>query len=79
MLDEEGYVHRGSKITQLQRRRMVYLVVPLNQGTPIWTPKYYDPCYRDPPNDNPNIGKTPLSSGVSKLYNFVGPGSKLNC
>ena len=33
------------------------MVVSLNRGTPIWTPKYYNPYYGDPQNGTPNFGK----------------------
>ena len=36
-----------------------YMVVSQNKGTPIWTPKYYGPYYRDPQNGTLNFGKPP--------------------
>ena len=40
---------------------MIDLVVSQNKGTPIQTPKYYNPYYRDPQKGTPNFGK-PLST-----------------
>ena len=36
------------------------LVVSQNRGTPMQTPKYYNPYYRDPQKGTPNFGKPPL-------------------
>ena len=35
------------------------MVVSLNKGTPIKTPIYYSPYYRDPQKGTPNFGKLP--------------------
>ena len=35
------------------------MVISLNRGTPIWTPKYYSPYYWDPQKGTPNFGKPP--------------------
>ncbi len=37
------------------------MVVSQNQGTPIWTPKYYSPYYWDPQNGTLNFGKPPYN------------------
>ena len=38
------------------------MVVSLNRGTPIQTPKYYGPYYWYPQNGTPNFGKPPLAT-----------------
>ena len=43
-----------------------YLVVSLDRGTPIQTPKYYSAHYSDPQNRTPNFGK-PQKSSTSTL------------
>ena len=35
------------------------MVVSLNRGTPIWTPKYYSPYYKESQKGTPNFGKLP--------------------
>ena len=59
------------------------MVVSQNRGTPIWTPKYYNPYYRDPQKGTPNFGKLPYSKlpGWSKEVGmaFVLPRAALQC
>ena len=38
------------------------MVVYLNKGTPIQTPKYYSSYYWDPHDGTPNFGKPPYGS-----------------
>ena len=38
-----------------------YMVLSLNGGTLIQTPKYYNPYYGDPQNSTPNFGEPPYS------------------
>ena len=35
------------------------MVVSQNRGTPIQSPKYHNPCYRNPQNGTPNFGNPP--------------------
>ena len=46
------------------------MVVSLNRGTPIKTPKYYNPSDWDIQNGTPNFGKAPseLQVGIPGLY-----------
>ena len=39
------------------------MVVSLNRGIPIKTPKYYNPYYRGPQKGTPNFGKPPYDLG----------------
>ena len=35
------------------------MVVSINRGTPIWTPKFYNPYYGDLQKGTPNFRKNP--------------------
>ena len=45
------------------------MVVSLNRGTQIQTPKYYDSCYRDPPEGYPLVlGNPKTLLSLCNLY-----------
>ena len=44
-----------------------HLVVSQNEGTQIYTPKYYSPHYGEPQNVTPNFGKPPFVCGFCKV------------
>ena len=41
------------------------MVVSQNRGTPIQTPKYFNPCYCDPQKGTPNFWKPPYLGGAN--------------
>ena len=51
--------------------RIQDLAVSQNKGTPIWTPIYYNPYYRDPQKGTPNFGKPPFRD-VAIAYVLAG-------
>ena len=41
-----------------------HMVVSQNRGTPLQTPKFYNPYDRDPQNGTPNFWETPISTSI---------------
>ena len=52
--------HEKSKVANAMiAHTRCYMVVSLNRGTPMWSPKYYSPYYMEPQKGTPNLGKLP--------------------
>ena len=53
---------RACNSSQPSIAKLLDVGVSQNRGTPIWTPKHYDPYYWDPQKGTLNFGKPPCCS-----------------